>query len=83
MARKNDMLVCIREDCYNIDTLVMIKSFPKIDEVVQVEKVVKDEDGVWLCLIGYNEDMYDANCFRPFTLADYKQRCLEKFISFS
>ena len=71
MVRKKDLLICIREDNYCIDTLEMIKH-PQINEVVEVEDVVKDIDGVWLCLIGYSIYMFDANCFRRLNLEDIK-----------
>lgn len=66
---KNYILICVREDNYCIDDLVMI-NHPKIDEIVKVERVVVDEDGTWLYLMGYPVYMYDANCFRELTLED-------------
>ena len=77
--RKNDILVCIREDNYCIETLQMV-NHPKIGEFVQVEKIIKDEDGTWLCLVGYTEDMFDIACFRPIQLQDLKQQSKEKLI---
>ena len=35
-------------------------------------KVEKDEDGVWLHLVGYKYDMFDINCFRKLSLSDVK-----------
>ena len=67
--KTKDLLICIREDNYCIDTLTLVKH-PQINEVVEVQGVVKDIDGVWLCLIGYDIDMFDANCFRRLTLKD-------------
>lgn len=77
--RKNDILICIREDNYTIDTLQIVKC-PKIGEFVQVEKIVKDEDGTWLCLVDYSENMFDIACFRPIQLQDLKQQSKEKLI---
>lgn len=67
--KKQDLLICIREDCYCIDTLVMI-NHPKINDIVEVEQIVRDQDGTWLCLKGYDVDMFDASCFRKATLSD-------------
>jgi len=64
--------ICIREDNYTIDTLEMIPH-PKVDEIVEVTKVVKDEDGVFYYLSGYDKWMYDANCFRDLNLNDIEK----------
>lgn len=61
--------ICIREDSYTIDTLEMIPH-PKVDEIVEVTKTVRDEDGTFYCLKHYDVYMYDANCFRELTLMD-------------
>jgi len=82
MVRKKDLLICIREDNYCIDTLEMVK-YPQINEVVEVEQVIKDIDGVWLCLIGYDIDMFDSNCFRKLTLEDIKLMVSEEVESVS
>jgi len=67
--KTKDLLICKREDVYYTDTLEMCKHYPKINEIVEVEQVIKDEDGIWLCLVGYDEDMFDANCFRKLNLS--------------
>ena len=72
--KKSDLLVCIREDAYCIETLEMVKC-PKLNEIVEVLRVIKDEDGTWLCLKGYIEEdiTFDVNCFRKATLEDIKR----------
>lgn len=67
--KAKDLLICTREDNYCIETFQMVKH-PKINDVVEVEKVVKDEDGTWLSLLGYKDDMFDSNCFRRLSLKD-------------
>jgi hypothetical protein len=64
--------ICIREDKYTIDTLEMIPH-PKVDEIVEVTEVLRDEDGTFYVLLGYNTWMYDANCFRDLTLSDIEK----------
>jgi hypothetical protein len=64
--------ICIREDKYTIDTLEMIPH-PKVDEIVEVTKVLRDEDGTFYVLLGYNPWTYDANCFRDLTLSDIEK----------
>ena len=65
--KKQDLLICIREDNYCIDTLEMIRH-PQINEIVEVRRVVVDEVGVWLCLFGYHGDLFDVICFKKLTL---------------
>ena len=67
--KPTDLLICIREDNYCIDTLTIIEH-PKVDQIVEVKKVIKDEDGTWLVLKGYDVDMFDVNCFRKLKLED-------------
>lgn len=69
MVKKKDLLICTREDAYCIETLQMINC-PKLNEIVEVERVIKDDDGIWLCLVNYPIDMFDSNCFRKLSLKD-------------
>lgn len=75
--KAKDLVICIREDNYCIDTLTLVKH-PKINDIVEVEKVVKDEEGIWLWIVGYDVDMFDANCFRRITLQDINNLIKEK-----
>lgn len=75
--RAKDLLICIREDNYTIDTLEFIKC-PKVDDFVEVRAVKRDQDGVWLILKGYDVDMFDANCFRKATLEDTNKLAIKK-----
>lgn len=64
----NRVLVCKREDPYCIDTLEIV-NHPRVGEFVEVEQEKEDEDGTWLCLVGY-DSMFDANCFREINMND-------------
>jgi len=78
--RKKDLLICTREDSYCIEDLKMI-SHPKLNEIVEVVKVTKDEDGTWLELLGYNEYIYDSSCFRQLSLNDINSILNKEIVS--
>ena len=67
--KPNNLLICIREDNYCIEELKLIEH-PKVNEIVQIENVFEDDDGVWLSLIGYDDYIYDANCFKQISLKE-------------
>ena len=73
--KTGDLAICKREDSYLIDYLEMCIC-PKVDEIVEIENITVDEDGTWLSLVGYDEHVYDASCFRKLELKDVVKEVL-------
>jgi hypothetical protein len=79
--KTGDLVICKREDSYLIDFLEMCIC-PKVNEIVEIENITVDEDGSWLSLVGYDEIVYDASCFRKLELKDVaKEMVIHELIS--